>query len=286
MTMQRNKTAPKADFTQRKSTGVAPTHIPKMLRITCLSTLSLLVLSSCVLLGFDRVKERDGRRWLFGGNEPGQAFDITEFRLDPKQLNFGLGREAFHALISPEFGRPGDREVGINDRTRVLGVVINGEAKAFPIHLLRGHEVVNDTVGGRPIFAAYCILADLAGVYDREMAGHVYTFAVSGYTYADKDIWNGLNAFVLWDRDTESLWLPTIGKGVSGAMIDVPMQLTPEELWSDTTWGEFRREHPDAVVMKSGQRLKVRPEIPRYKGPFPEKVAVDPRQSIAPRGEK
>ncbi len=244
------------------------------------------MLSACVLLGFDRVEERDGRRWLFGGHEPGQAFDITEFRLDPKQLNFGLGREAFHALVAPEFGRPGDPDVSINDSTRVLAVVINGEAKAYPIHLLRGHEVVNDTVGGRPIFAAYCVLADLSAVYDREMEGHVYTFAVSGYTYADKDIWNGLNAFVLWDRDTESLWLPTIGQGVSGPMIDVPMRLTPKEFWRDITWGEFRREFPNAVVMKADQRLQTPPEVPRHSGPFPKKAQVQPEESIAPRGAK
>lgn len=67
------------------------------------------------------------------------------------------------------------------------------------------------------------------------MNGHVYTFAFSGYTYSDKEIWDGLNAFVLWDCDTESLWLPTIGKGVSGPMIDVPMQLTPAEFWTVTT---------------------------------------------------
>ncbi len=257
-----------------------------MLRTSFIAALSLLMLSSCMLLGFDRVKESDGRLWLYGGDEDGQAFDVTEFRLDPGKLNFGLGREAFHALVKPEFGHPGESGVSVHDGTRILAVVINGEAKAYPIDLLRGHEVVNDTVGGRPIFAAYCILADLSAVYDREMAGHVYTFGVSGYTYADESIWDGLNTFVLWDRDTESLWLPTIGKGVSGPMIDVPMRLTPQEYWTDTTWGNFRRQFPDAVVLKSGQRLQATPEIPRHTGPFPEKAAVDAGQSIALRAKK
>ncbi len=250
------------------------------------SALALWLMGACILLGLDRVNERDGKRWLYGGNEPGQDFDITEFQLDPSQLNFGLGREAFHALVAPKFGIPGEPGVSINDRTRVLGVAINGEAKAYPIDLLRRHEVVNDTVGKRPIFAAYCILADLAGVYDREMNGHTYTFAVSGYTYADPRIWDGLNAFVLWDRDTESLWLPTIGKGVSGPMIDVPMRLTPQAWWTDTTWGEFRKLHPNAVVLKNGQRLNPRPDIPSYPGPFPEKLEVNPAEAIAPRGAK
>lgn len=91
---------------------------------------------------------------------------------------------------------------------------------------------------------------------------------------------------MLWDRDTESLWLPTIGKGVSGPMIDVPMQVTPRDFWESTTWGALRRRFPDAVVLMSGQRLKTPPEIPRFTGPFPEKVGVDPERSIAPRGAK
>lgn len=251
-----------------------------------LAFISLLFLTSFMVNAADRVTERDGRLWLYGGNESAQDFDITKFRLDPAKLNYGLGREYFHALVSPEFGRPGDPGVALDDRTRVLGVVIDGEAKAYPIHLLRRHEVVNDTVGGRPIFAAYCVLADLTAAYDREMKGHVYTFAVSGYTYADPDIWDGLNAFVLWDRDTESLWLPTIGKGVSGPMIDVPMQLTPKEWWEDTTWGEFAKRYPDAVVLKAGQRLHELPDIARHAGPYPEKGDADPDKAIAPRGNK
>ena len=57
--------------------------------------------------------------------------------------------------------------------------------------LLRRHEVVNDEVGGTPVFAAYCILADLGAVYDRPQGDHTFTFAVSGYTYADSDTRGG-----------------------------------------------------------------------------------------------
>ncbi len=34
---------------------------------------------------------------------------------------------------------------------RVLGIVHNGVAKAYPIKILNWHEVVNDTVAGKPI---------------------------------------------------------------------------------------------------------------------------------------
>jgi len=39
--------------------------------------------------------------------------------------------------------------------SRVLGVEIEGEARAYPLLILRIHEIVNDTLGGRPIAPNY-----------------------------------------------------------------------------------------------------------------------------------
>ncbi len=230
-----------------------------------------------------RVVERDGKQYLFGGEDPHQDFDVTQFRLDPAQLHYGLGREKFSALITPEFLSANEASRSLGEKEPVLGVSIGGEAKAYPIALLTRHEVVNDVVGGRPIFAAYCVLADLGAVYDRQMGGHTYTFAVSGYTYSEPSVWNGLQAFVLWDRDTESLWLPTIGKGVSGPMIDVPLQLVPQEHWEKATWGKFKAKYPDAVLLKPDQKMSPPAPWERFAGPFPDKARVDPDKSIAPR---
>jgi len=221
------------------------------------------------------VWENDGRRWLYGGRSPDQHFDVTEFRLDPAKLDFGLGREVFAALIEPEFAPPSEMGDWLSPRTKVLGVAIGDEARAYPLPLMRTHEVVNDVVGGRAIFVAHCILADIAVVYDRTLAGHTYTFAVSGYTYGEGRIAGGKNAFVLWDRDTESLWLPTIGRAVSGPLIDAPLQVTPRDFWTLTTWGAFRRKHPDAVVLRLGQEMEPPEDFPRYRGPFPETAGTE-----------
>ena len=213
--------------------------------------------------GPGRVVERDGKRSLYGGKDPGQDFDVTEFRLDPRRLKYGLGREAFPALIKPQFVTARQANRWLSDQAPVLGVSIGAEAKAYPLALLVRHEVVNDVVGGSPIFAAYCILADLGAIYKRWLGGHIYTFAVSGYTYSEPTIWDGLQAFVLWDRDTESLWLPTIGKAVSGPMIDVPLQLAPPEEWEQMP--RFTRWE-------------------RYTGPFPEKARKISAETL-PTGE-
>jgi hypothetical protein len=51
----------------------------------------------------------------------------------------------------------------------------------------------------------YCISADLGAIYDRQYGDEVLTFALGGYTYYEPNIWNGLDAFVLWDKESESL---------------------------------------------------------------------------------
>ncbi len=71
----------------------------------------------------------------------GSFFDITQFRCDPKFHNLGLGREAFHVLVDPEFGLPGTPSSSTNNHTRALSIVISGQVKAHPIDLLRGMKL-------------------------------------------------------------------------------------------------------------------------------------------------
>ena len=120
------------------------------------------------------------------------------------------------------------------DSARFLLLEINGDVRAYGIDLLTHHEIVNDVVGGQPVMAAYCLLADLGAIYDRIIDGQEYTFALSGYTYYDPDVWNGMDGFVFWDRETESTWWPLIGKAVSGTMINTPLKVLNEDNWSQT----------------------------------------------------
>ena len=203
-----------------------------------------------------KVIEKDGKRYLWGGEDESWHFDITNFRLDPSRLHFGIGREQFQALIQPEFITVQEADKWLEDDWKVMVVKIGEEIKVYPVDLLIRHEVVNDVVNGRPIFASYCILADLWAVYDRRMYDTTLTFAVSGYTYFEPEYKDGRNAFVLWDRETESLWWPLENMAVSGPMIDKQMKSLEEELWFRTTWGELKSLHPNAAVLAPGQTLE------------------------------
>lgn len=153
----------------------------------------------------EKIIEKNGRRFLWAGQEEAMHFDVTESSLKLENLHYGLGREAFPALLKPRFVSAREASKWLSPEARVLAIKVGGEHKVYPVDLLIRHEVVNDVVGGRPVFAAYCILADLGAVYDRRLGEHTLTFGVSGYTYAEDEVWDGRDAFVLWDRDTESL---------------------------------------------------------------------------------
>ncbi len=125
--------------------------------------------------------------------------------------------------------------------------------KAYSIKDLTRHEIVNDVLDGKPIMAAYCILANLGAIYDRTYGDEELTFGLSGYTYYDPDVWNGLDGFVFWDRETESLWWPLIDKAVSGPLKGVKLLLMNKSNWEDTNWQTLKGKYPNAQVLHSGQ---------------------------------
>src|SRR5262245_58043846 len=53
----------------------------------------------------------------------------------------------------------------------VIGVAINGEARAYPMHVIYVHQIINDTLGGVPIAITYEWLSDSVVVFDRRPPG-------------------------------------------------------------------------------------------------------------------
>tara|TARA_B100001123_G_C14811495_1_gene828516 strand:- start:244 stop:639 length:396 start_codon:yes stop_codon:yes gene_type:complete len=62
-----------------------------------------------------------------------------------------LGRDGIPAILEPQFATSAQALGQMDLGERVLGVSINSEHRAYPLNLLSRHEIVNDTVGGKPI---------------------------------------------------------------------------------------------------------------------------------------
>ena len=227
-----------------------------------------------------KIFKKDGKRYLWGGEDERQHFDITDCSLKENQFHYGIGREKFSALLAPDFISVAEAGSQYADNARFLVLKMDGIVKAYSVKDLTKHEVVNDEINGKPVMAAYCILADLGAIYDRNLGGKPFTFALSGYTYYDPDVWEGMDGFVLWDRETESLWWPLIGQSVSGPMKGTPMKVLDEKFWSQTTWKKVKANYPDALVLASGQDFERPTEWIRYENIKPIR---EDGKSVAPK---
>lgn len=102
------------------------------------------------------IVERDGRTLLWANDlENGQSewFDMTDADIDPRRFQYGIGKDKIDSVDQPEFAQFSDDRVsarGITEETPVLGVEIDGVARAYPVQLMSMHEIVNDEIGGRP----------------------------------------------------------------------------------------------------------------------------------------
>lgn len=62
-------------------------------------------------------------------------------------------KDAKQAIVEPTLLPAG--EVRLAAGTKVIGVFVAGEARAYPLFILSNHQIVNDTVGGTPIGASW-----------------------------------------------------------------------------------------------------------------------------------
>ena len=61
-----------------------------------------------------------------------------------------LGRDGIPAILDPVFANSATAGDQMEPNERVIGVSINGESHAYPLNLMSWHEIVNDTVVGKP----------------------------------------------------------------------------------------------------------------------------------------
>lgn len=132
----------------------------------------------------------------------------------------------------------GAGEAGLRDTDIVLGVVLGGEARAYPVSLMWGpeHEVVNDTLGGRAIAATWCPLAHSGVIYDRLLEGNTLELGNRG---VDR------GTLVLYDAASGSWWSQVFGKSVRGPLLGRRLGKLASML---TTWRGWRAMQPGTTV--------------------------------------
>jgi hypothetical protein len=90
----------------------------------------------------------------------GKEWDIThavnEYGFRPELFDFGLGPFAIRPIQDPKMLSPGDVGYPSSDlSTAVIGVTLNGETRAYPLDVLRRHEIANEQFGINYVSVAY-----------------------------------------------------------------------------------------------------------------------------------
>ena len=78
-------------------------------------------------------------------------------------------------------------------------------------------------------------------MYSREIDGQEYSFGVSGKLI--------MNALVMYDRQTDSLWSQILGEAVAGPLKGTKLEFVPA---LHTTWADWKAQHPDTLALVKG----------------------------------
>jgi len=162
------------------------------------------------------------------------------YRVRPEEIEWGgVRKDGIPALNNPKQVSAAEASY-LNGKDRVFGVLINGEARAYPHRILDWHEMCNDVVGGVPVSLAYCTLCGAGILYHGRAGERTFTFGSSGLLYRSNKL--------MYDHQTESLWNQLTGEPLSGALVDagIKLKVLPVVV---TTWEEWSRRHPNTRVL-------------------------------------
>ncbi len=141
------------------------------------------------------------------------------------------------------------------DEELVIALELNGDARAYPIRLLSLHEIVNDTIGERPVVVTWCPLCFSAIAFDSVVDGRSLTFGVSGLLYNDN--------LVMYDHQTNTLWSQLVGQAMRGALRGEQLSTLPVIM---TSWGAWKTLRPDTLVLSARQMGRQDAIIDPYAG--------------------
>lgn len=155
-------------------------------------------------------------------------------------LSGGPPRDGIPAIDEPAFVSLADAQDQqlYTAQEPVIGLEINGEAKAYPLQILTWHEIANDVVGGVPVAVTYCPLCNAAIVFDTRVDGVAHTFGVSGRLRKSD--------MIMYDRETESWWQQFNGDGLTGVHAGKELTKVPSRIES---FERFAERFPEGQVL-------------------------------------
>lgn len=182
-------------------------------------------------------------------------------------ISGGPPKDGIPAIDAPTFESVGAAAGWLSERDPVILYMEGEDVRAYPLAILIWHEIVNDTIGGRPVAVTFCPLCNASIVFDRSFNGEVLDFGTTG-RLRNSDL-------IMYDRQTETWWQQFTGEGIVGQFAGEQLEFLPSQVIS---FADFVTEFPDALVL-------ARPGLSRSYGANPYTGYDSSTQPFLFRGE-
>jgi hypothetical protein len=169
-------------------------------------------------------------------------------KVHPDTLLLSTGRFRFDSYVRyyDDPNAPGiigetfsDDRLGRKDL--VLGLLMAGEAKAYPFKELAFQPVLNDQAGDIPVLIVFDILTHFAATYSRRLDDRELSFV---------EIENPEHGEVrMWDEQTASLWDGLTGESLEGPLAGERLQQLPSNY---SFWFAWKDYHPETLLFGEG----------------------------------
>lgn len=126
----------------------------------------------------------------------------------------------------------------------VIGVEVDGQARAYPIQYIGYHHQVQDTLGGKPIIVTYCTVCRTGRVFEPLVDGKKEMFRLVGMDH--------FNA-MFEDKTTGSWWRQANGEAIAG---ELKGKFLPEIPVMQVTLAKWMELHPTTLVMQPDAKFQ------------------------------
>jgi hypothetical protein len=152
---------------------------------------------------------------------------------------FNFQMSADHIFLEATSVRMQPAERNAVDLARlVVGIDIDGDARAYPLQFIGYHHQVRDTAGGRAVMVSYCTVCRTGRVWSPIVDGRVETFRLVGMDH--------FNA-MFEDRTTRSWWRQATGQAITGPMKGKLLTEIPSV---QVTLAQWLALHPKSLIMQ------------------------------------
>lgn len=120
----------------------------------------------------------------------------------------------------------------------VVGIELDGQARAYPLMFIGYHHQVRDTMVGRELLVSYCTVCRTGRVFSPLVDGKGERFRLVGM-----DHWNAM----FEDETTRSWWRQANGEAVTGPLKGKVLAELPSQ---QLTLAQWLALHPNSLVMQ------------------------------------